>query len=213
MKRFIFLLLISLPLSLSAQETPNSTSSEDFSRPRGIIKISPLKFFISTFEIGVEAFNADFNRSFNIDLGFRSGNIEYEDGRGGSLEIGYRKYVTPMKLRERKTRRFYQGIYYSPSFHVGYFEGTDEYAYDPMGGVIYSNQEKITSFAPSFTLGLQKTLWEIIYLDVYIGGGIRFARINRTGTNNYNEYYNDGLFQPGYEGIFPKIGLKIGVGL
>lgn len=158
------------------------------------------------FELGIETFNADFSRSFNLDIGFRSSSYDYEDGSGFDAEIAYRRYVAPMRIHTRKSRDFYQGIYYSVFVRGETFSGIP---YDYYNGTPEPDEQRVNSIAPGFTLGLQKTLWEIIFLDVYFGGGVKISDAEDDG----DFYYDPDLTQPGYEGIFPRIGAKIGVRL
>lgn len=186
-------------------------SEYGFKLPKVVMKISPFQFVVSTLELGVEAFNSTYSRSFNASVGFRTGsNYYYNDGYGASLELGYRKYVAPMKYRARNNRESYQGVYYSLFVRGEYFKGeSNEYYY----GYPDTNTEKIYSIAPGFTIGFQKTLWQVILLDAYVGGGVKFSDIQyqTEPPPDYEPYYE--IFDPGYSGIFPKIGVKIGVGL
>jgi hypothetical protein len=184
--------------------------------PKAVFKISPLHFFNSTFQFGTELFNDARSRSANIDVGIRSGSQSYDDVKGFSTEIGYRKYVKPMTLRTRKSgRQFHQGIYYNFFVSGSYFSGyNDSYQYyTPSAAPTYDNR-KVTfkSFGAGFYMGLQKTLWEVVLMDIYVGGGIKMTEANRSA--DYNDYYYDeDLFDPGFEGIYPKIGIKFGIGL
>lgn len=209
LKHFIFPVVILSVLSAKAQSEEN----KDFVLPKAVLKLSPFHFFNSTFQFGSEIFNQTRSRSFNIDVGVRSSSLTYDDAKGISTEIGFRKYVKPMTLRQRKSRQFYQGIYYNIFIQGSYFEGySQEYIYNPTTGGAY-DRYKITvkSIAPGFYMGLQKTLWEVVLMDAYIGGGVKISEIDRSQQVGY--YYDDELFAPGYEGIYPKIGIKIGIGL
>ena len=198
--------ILPLFLFITFQSWSQQTDEEKFVVPNALIKISPLQFFSSTLEMGIESFNAARNKSFNIDLGFRSGSADYRKGTGISGEIAYRKYASGLKMHTRKDRRFYQGIYYSVFVKVIYFHGEERYSYtiDPV-----DEDQEIWNGGPGFTLGLQKTLWQIIYLDVFIGGGIKFSNYSNDG----DPYFEPTITDPGYEGIYPKIGAKIGIGL
>lgn len=204
MRNFILPLLLVVSFELWSQEIDDENS---FIVPRSLIKIAPLQFFSSTLEMGIENFNADRNKSFNIDIGFRSGSADFRRGKGISTEIAYRKYASGLKMHTRKDRRFYQGIYYSVFVKAIYFKGEERYSFSTIDPV-YDDQE-IWNVGPGFTLGLQKTLWQIIYLDVFIGGGIKFSTYSDGG----DPYFEPTITDPGYEGIYPKIGAKIGIGL
>lgn len=209
MKKLLFAcLFLSITSMLYAQES----TEPGFTLPRVVVKISPLQFAVNTLELGLEVFNPTYSKSFNINLGFRSNSdYYYYDGYGTSTEIAYRKYVAPMKYRERGGRESYQGIYYSLLARGEYFKGEDEYN-DYNTGSLNRYNEKIWSITPGFTIGYQKTIWKVILLDAYVGGGVKFTTIQRniSLSDDYNYY---GIFDPGYSGIYPKIGVKIGIGL
>ena len=197
---------LSFTTILFAQED----SEPGFKLPRAVLKISPFHFVVNTLELGVEAFNPSYSRSFNFSVGFRTGSNDYYDGNGASLELGYRKYAAPMKYRARGNRESYQGVYYSLFVRGEYFKGeNNDYYYT---GYPDSYTEKTYAIAPGFTIGFQKTLWQVILLDAYVGGGVKFSDVEYLTTPpDYEPYY--GIFDPGYSGIFPKIGVKIGIGL
>jgi hypothetical protein len=209
-KTFLFVLLCISCFTSSGQ----SANENELVLPKTVFKISPLHFFNSTFQFGTELFNTTQSRSLNIDIGVRSNSQLYDDVKGISAEIGYRKYVKPMTLRTRKSRQFYQGIYYNFFVRGSYFEGfKEDYVYDPFsgGGTYVSHKLTARSIGPGFYMGLQKTIWEVVLMDIYVGGGIKISDINPSDRGDF--YYDDDLFDPGYEGIFPKIGIKFGIGL
>jgi hypothetical protein len=209
MRQLICIACLAFAFHCGAQEITEPT----FALPRNLIKLSPLQLFTNTLEIGVESFNSSFSKSFQASVGFRSGGLEYNKSKGVSLELAYRKYVLPMKFNTRKHRGFYQGIYYSVFVQGAYFKGTEHYGYYPNPGTGVTTgdfEQTIRSISPGFTLGLQKTLWKVVFLDVYVGGGLRFSDIDAPNVSQYVDYT---ITDPGYEGIYPKIGAKIGVGL
>lgn len=211
MRPLVIIICVGFSIVSYAQES----SPPDFTFPKTLIKLSPLQLFTNTLELGIESFNPSFSKSFQGSLGFRSGSNDFRKGKGASIEVAYRKYVSPMKYQNRRQRESYQGVYYSIYLNGTYFKGTenDYYYYDPNTGAPYqTNYTEITNaVSPGFTIGMQKTLWKVLVLDVFVGGGIRFADVSRTDTVPYYSSYT--VFEPGYEGIYPKIGAKIGVGL
>jgi hypothetical protein len=204
-----------LALFAASVSCAQDTDTRDFTMPRSLIKISPFQFFANTLELGVESFNASYSRSFQATVGFRTGSGFYDEGKGIHLEFAYRKFVTPMELRNRRSNDFYQGIYYSFYAGTSYFEGenTSYSYYDPNTGQVLMSQYSATivSLTPGFTLGLERTFWRVVILDVYVGGGIRLSKADYSGSN-YDIYDSD-VFDPAYDGIYPKIGAKIGVKL
>jgi hypothetical protein len=207
--------IIALLILLFITKVAVSQEAPEFTFPRSLVKLSPLQLFNNTLELGVETFNSKLSKSFQVTAGFKSGSADFDDGQGASLELAFRKYVLPMELRVRKSREFYQGIYYSLYVGGAYFEGkASSYGYyDPNTNtwINGSYSATIKSISPGFTIGLQKTLWKVLVLDVFIGGGIKFSESHYSGTNYYPEY--SGILDPGYDGIYPKFGGKIAVGL
>lgn len=205
------ILLVIACFSVGIAVFAQDDSESGFKLPRTFLKISPLQFVANTLELGIEAFNPTYSKSFNFSFGFRSGSNDYYDGNGASVELAYRKYAAPMKYRVRGNRESYQGIYYSFFVRGEYFKGEDE---DYYSGFPETYMQEIFSIAPGFTIGFQKTLWQIIMLDAYVGGGVKFSDVQYLTTSppvDYEPYY--GILDPGYSGIFPKIGVKIGIGL
>lgn len=184
--------------------------------PRSSIKIAPLHFFSGTFQFGFEFFNPSYSRSLNIDLGFRTGSDDYRSANGFSGELGLRKYVKPLTRQETiingKEKSFYQGIYYNFYLQGGYFSGKDSRSsfLSPFSGVT-EHDVTITYISPGFYIGLQRTLWEVLMIDIYLGGGFRMAENDYTP--ELSEEIELDIFDPGYQGIYPKLGIKIGIGL
>jgi hypothetical protein len=211
MKKNLFIIAFAIAFNCCAQKSGTPT----FSLPRNLVKLSPFQLFTNTLELGIESFNPSYSKSFQVSLGLRSGSVYYYTGKGASLEFAYRKYAAPMKFYNRKQREFYQGIYYSLFLNSAYFKGRDTYYsyYNPNGSTntLVDFSDQIWSIAPGFTIGFERTLWKVLVLDVFVGGGIRFTDVQRKGTMPYSNGYE--ITDPGYEGIFPKIGAKIGVGL
>jgi hypothetical protein len=207
MKNLLLVVLCSLMINvLLAQSDPEPT----FQLPRTIVKLSPFQFAASTLELGIETFNPTYSKSFNLSVGLRSGSNDYNDGKGVSCELAFRKYAAPMKFRSRGNRQYYQGIYYTLFAKGEYFKGENIDYY-------YTNTETYTekTFAvtPGFAIGFQRTFWQIIFMDVFVGGGVKFSNVDYLDTPpaDYDPHYD--IFDPGYSGIYPKIGVKIGIGL
>jgi hypothetical protein len=205
MKYFIVFLMCLATTSLLAQDQPEPS----FKMPRATIKMAPLKFFERTFELGVETFDRNYKRSLNLDLGFKSGDEEFDYARGYNFELGYRRYAPSVKFKSNGDRNFYRGIYYSISVRTQYFKGRDT---DYSSGDPITRRQTTKSIAPGFTFGWQRTLWEAMVLDLYVGGAVRFAE-NEYPDGPIDQHQDVSIFNPRYEGIMPKIGLKLGIGL
>jgi hypothetical protein len=204
MKQVSFLFLCCLSVCVNAQ-----TTQETKPVPGALIKIAPFQFFSHTLELSIEALNADYTKAFQLSAGFRSGQGDVIEGKGITGTIAYRKYVRPLSMPSKKNPDAVQGIYYSLLLRGEYFKGEEEY----YGFSQFERtKETIYNLSPGFTIGLQRTIFEVLFLDVYIGGAIKFAAIDYEGTPPYEQVDYD-IFHPGYEGIYPVLGVKIGVGL
>jgi hypothetical protein len=177
--------------------------------PRALIKISPLQFFSQTLELSVEMLNHDYSRALQISGSLRSGQSDYIDGHGAGGTLAYRKYVRPLTTPTQRNPEAVQGIYYSVFLKADYFTGEEQYWGQSQ---FDKTEEEIASVSPGFSIGLQRTIFEVLFLDVYIGGGIKFAAVNYVGFTPSEQLDYD-VFHPGYDGIYPVVGIKIGVGL
>ncbi|HYC85478.1 MAG TPA: hypothetical protein VEB86_09660, partial [Chryseosolibacter sp.] len=62
-----------------------------------------------------------------ISAGFRSGQTDFIEGRGGSLTLAYRKYVLPLSTPANRNPDASQEIYYSILVKGETFKGEEEY--------------------------------------------------------------------------------------
>jgi|GEM_PF-6644206 len=205
MKASFFIPLLFLCVSANSQ-----SRTEDTNNPaRAIIKLSPLHFFSQTLELSVETLDPNYTRAFQISVALRSGQAEYIEGRGGGVTLAYRKYVRPLSTPSVRDPAVFQGIYYSVYLKGDVFQGEEDYWGQSQ---FFKTKENVRSIGPGFIIGLQRTIFQVLYMDVYIGGGIKFADVTYDGTAP-DDQINYDLFHPAYEGIYPAVGLKIGVGL
>jgi hypothetical protein len=222
MRNAILLLLAVLSLvsfATFAQETETIS--------RTIFKLSPQHFIHNSLKAGIERFNTTHSGSFAF---FATGRLENADNAflpegydGLAGEIQFRKYISPMKLRtSRKNNTYHQGIYGAAYLQGGSYSGgfSDEYSfYDPNTGQYvtqynYSFKESVTNYGFGFALGYQKTVWQVVFLEAFVGGGIQFSQRTISGNKPEQGFFGySGIADPGFEGILPKIGLHIGIGL
>jgi len=220
----LFLALVSLSAFAQTPDVPVK---------RFLFKLSPQHFTQNTLKVGGEYFNKNFTHSFAIYASAVSGDktedyyyfSDYQyDGLGGELQ--YRKYISPLKLNTTKRgKEYYQGIYFAGFLQGGGYSADRYYGYDgydpdnpdiPIWVVEYDYEESIKNLAFGFTLGVQRTLWKVLFIDVYVGGGFQLSEVTRTGlfpSRHEPYYYDPGISVPAYEGVLPKIGLQIGLGL
>lgn len=220
MKNPVSLLLALLGLGLSTAHAQDSLAS------RTIIKLSPQHFIHNSLKAGVERFNKTRTGSIALFITGRIENEEYtfdlegHDGLAGELQ--FRKYISPMKTHNSKRNNLvHQGVYGAAYIQGGSYSGDFEgvnTAYDPASGQYtsqpYSYSENIGNYGFGFTIGYQKSLWQVVFLEAFIGGGIQFSdKIVSGNAPDHDFFSSGGIADPAYKGILPKIGLTIGIGL
>jgi hypothetical protein len=205
MRYLVFSMLVMISGSAIGQDS-STPPSLPRPTPHQIIKISPFQFFAQTFEMSLESINQNYTKAFQISAGYRSGQIDFSDGRGATVTLAYRNYARPMNTPLKNHPEVSQGIYYSVYVKGDSFKGTETYFGQP------STETKILSISPGFTLGLQRTLFEVLFLDIYVGGGIKFPSITYSQANHPDQSNYD-IMSPGYSGIYPAIGVKVGIRL
>lgn len=224
MKRIVTLLILISRVAFGQEESVEYPS-------RTVFKLSPFHFTQNTLKVGIEAFSEDRTKSLNIYAGVRTSTENTSDlyttdrGYDGVLgELQYKKYVSPLKeYTSRKNRTYVQGIYAGVFVQGGAYSGNRhyvEYNFDPVTQVAtnveYRYKEDAWNAAIGFTLGAQRVFWNLLFVDVYIGGGLQIADGTKTGPvpqGNPYYYYHNTSYDPPYEGIIPKIGIQIGMGL
>ncbi|MBL7875317.1 MAG: hypothetical protein JNL53_06610 [Cyclobacteriaceae bacterium] len=200
--------------------------------PRALFKVAPQNFTENTLKVGTEIFNKKKTKSYTVYLygRFESNNSNqpfyYGEAfyKGLGCEFQYRKYISPLQnYITRKGKTYLQGIYFS-----GYLQGASYnnngdftyFSYDPTTGqqtnYIVNVEESIKNWGTGFTIGVHRTLWNVLYIDAYVGGGIQWSDITRSSNSNLNNYYYSSytdITDPAYQGIMPKIGLQVGIAL
>lgn len=221
------LLAISLTFCLmnevSAQETPIEI-------PRVLFKVAPQNFINNTLKIGAEIFSKDKKRSYAIfGYGrFTSTNNDpyyyeyYPPGFGG--EFQFRKYLSPLTVYlTKRNKEYLQGIYVSGYLQGGSYSANYidyRYYFDPNNpnqqSQNYTVEESIVNYGGGFTIGFHRTLWKVLFIDAYLGGGLQGANVDKTisptppqSPYGFSDYYD--ITDPRYSGVMPKFGLQIGV--
>ena len=220
MKTFILTLGLIAPVMLLAQQHVDLR--------RTAFKTSPQHFANHQLKIGIERFNASLNKSVVFYLygtvQNNSENMSFDrlgySGLGG--EAQFRRYLSPMTEKfTRLGKSFYQGIYLAGFVQGGHYSRDQRYRqYYSQGGTQvveeYELKKNVGNWAAGFTLGIQRTLWNIVFLEAYVGGGAQFSDVITFAIPQQHYYYypdDTGISSPDYQGILPKIGFQIGVGL
>jgi hypothetical protein len=203
-KIFSFLLCLFFSVFLKAQESDYSNT---------LIKNSPFHFFDGTFHLSYERVITN-NKSLNISGGFhfRGENFYHnmQEDVGWNGEIQLRRYLISFD-----SDLVLNGVYFAPYFKGGYFKYKEmSYWYvnydsngDPYDVLYPELFSEIKNYQGGVIMGVQILLKEIIAFDLFLGGGIQYADINRD--NFYNS--NNGIWGRSYSGVVPRVGLNIGV--
>lgn len=222
-----------LPLSLYAQ-TETEAHLESLSEKRTVVKVTPQQFLRNTLQIGGEFFlSPTMNRSLSLYLAPTAGggtmdnwswnSYDYTE-TGLSGELQYRYYASPFKTqREGKGKPFQQGVYVAAYLRGEYF--SNDYRirnfniFDPNTNTnIILNadiNEKIFALNPGVMLGFQRSLWEHVVIDAYVGGGLRYTGIDKVSSlsdiPDFRHPWGEGIFGRQFQGMMPRFGLSVGV--
>ena len=192
---------------------------EDLRKPI-VIKLSPLHFFDRSIQVNGELFKKNFKTSLLLGFtGTYRSDKEVID-KGGSLEIQFRHY--PRTFRA-DTNNWYRnsaaGFYVGLSASVGvnaYTVLTQSYVSSTQT-LEYSTTANSQWVTPSVLIGYQLIVWESMYLDFYVGGGIKLNNVEKStnipGADPDDQLNNTSLFSRYYTGVLPKLGFTLGIGL
>lgn len=199
--------LIFIAIILSLQSYGQETSIPDPVFPRTVIKIHPVPLYGNIAELEVESFNRRRSKSLQATAGLRfADGRTFKNAREMTLEVAYRKYISPMKYYDGLIAPYYQGLYYSFFMAGSHFEGSNL-----SFSQIVSDETK-RSLSSGFTIGVQQTLFKMISLDVDIGGGFQVRELTYSNQLPYYAY----RVEPPYsvnQRFFLKAELRLGVAL
>ncbi|MCF8325116.1 MAG: hypothetical protein K9I84_09175 [Leadbetterella sp.] len=219
-----------------------------------IFKFQPFSLITGSMNFGEEIFNKSKTRSTVIGLGIRYINRKNDIYDNYGSVSAYKQSSKWQGATASVERRFYVpgffsgdkysfindksqfGIYLSPGVKVEYNQNDyDKSSFyqlqDPSkpssyNSTFYLNSGKISYLGvmPNMNIGLQFTLFQNLYIDTYIGGGIRFIsqkitnqKVDTIPTNamNYGYYgVNDNNALTTFvikEGVQPNFGFSLGL--
>jgi len=218
--RFVSLALLVSAMAVAQSPAPPLPS-------RTLLKLSPQHFVASTLQIVVEQFNPDFSRSWNVSIGVRYQENNRGQGRehqgeyiqGADVNIQYRFYVRPIQIvTSPKNRQFAQGLYVGPFLNAGMYEVDDEgyrmSSSSPgnFSRTAWGNRYNTRHLAGGLTVGLQRTFWKVMMVDVFAGGAFRYCDVEMV-SNQVSTERAIGVLHPGFHGFFPRIGFNLGITL
>ena len=199
-----------------ASVTWSSAQNSDGVIPRTILKTSPQHFVINALKLGVERFNASHTKSLAVFITARiqGDDNEFDGYNGLAGELQYRKYISPMKAYfTGKNKKFYRGIYAAGFVQGGAYSGEFKQTSMWYPHLDYDYSEKVSNWAVGFSIGYHRTIWEVIFIDAYLGGGVQWCESVLSGPQIPDFARYDTIVDPDYKGIAPKAGVQIGIAL
>jgi hypothetical protein len=178
--------------------------------PVNIIKIVPQSFSKNTLKFSWEHSTSS-KASFNVSPFVALYDRRNEKVLGAGLDLAKKIYVSRMDSAAPL-----KGFYGAASICYAYYQtqykkfddttdGTAVFPYPPL--VERSVTEKIHQIGADLFLGYQFPVKKVLYVDVYLGGGLRYSFSSQGQNSNYKTGIND----YGYIGVIPKAGIKIGL--
>jgi hypothetical protein len=220
----LLLLILCLPVCADHAWNPSRRKGfEDLRKPI-VIKLSPFHFFDRQLSLTSEFFSKSYRRSIAITTNIIYGDNSNVYDVGGSLLIERRFY--PRGFNPDTTsmiRNSASGFYFSLAAQGGYSEFNDRQMnknrWDEFTVIPVDYNVSITSMwvAPMVTVGYQLILWDALYLDAFVGGGVKINQTKKSSPFpgvDLSEYYQDSeIFTRYFKGIFPRVGISLGIGL
>lgn len=196
MKKLIIVLILSISISGAFAQILATANSPEY---RNILKMSVSQFTRSTFQMGYERF-VNPNTSFYLTAGLTFQDSDYEKVFAVRNEAQMRFHVYTL-IKPKDSHR----LYFAPYLMNQYFE-TETQVYDNNGNYVWQT-DTFDAFGGGMLFGWSFSFANRINLDIYTGGGLR-KTFNYDGDEN--TYYNDDIFDYGYSGIVPRLGIDIG---
>lgn len=176
-----------------------------------MIHFNPLALTIGGMEIGYESATNNkesflFNAGFYLsqEAGFLDLKDDYSNMSGVRLEMQYRFY--------RKSNNYLRNVFMAPFFNLKTQTADhNETVYVPgpnPSTIINVTTYSATSVGLGYMLGSRKSIFENIYLDAAIGGGIFFPV-----SGDHHKELNIGLFSPFQKGVQFKASFGILIAL
>jgi hypothetical protein len=203
MKKLTFLLLFYFGLIYSAYTQA----------PVNIIKIVPQSLPNNTLKISLEhAASSNSKASINISPFITLYDRKNEQVYGAGLELAKKIYVSKIDSAS-PLKGFYGAASISYAYYSTHYKRYDDstttstfgYQTSISSGRKYS--ETIHQVGADIYLGYQFPIKKVLYVDIYLGGGLRYS----FSSQGSNSYYTNGINDYAYTGIIPKAGIKIGL--
>jgi hypothetical protein len=195
MKKFL-IVFVSMAASLMSEAQVLATANSP--EYKNVFKMSVSLFVQSTFQMGYEHFFQP-NTSFYITGGLTYQDSDYDKVWGVRNEAQMRFHVFTV-IKPRESYR----LYFAPYLLNQYFEA-EEQVYDNYGNYVWAS-DSFDAFGLGMLFGWSYSFANRINLDIYTGGGIR----KTFGYDDSNNFSSNGVFEYGYSGIVPRLGIDVG---
>ncbi len=208
-------IFLSLMLAVSSLSLSAVTKFDEPVTKNGLYKkmihLNPLALTIGGFEMGYERVTTK-KESFYINAGYylssEAGALdlkdEYSNMNGFRLEVQYRFY--------RKPNNYIRNVYLAPFANFKTVSADyNRYIYNsspPYGSTTVTENRSATTVSFGYMLGMRRSVFENIYMDLGIGGGI-FLPVS--GDNHKD--LNIGLFSPYQKGVQFKASFGFSIAL
>lgn len=208
-------IFLSLMLAVSSLSLSALTKFDEPVTKNGLYKkmihLNPLALTIGGFEMGYERVTTK-KESFYINAGYylssEAGALdlkdEYSNMNGFRLEAQYRFY--------RKPNNYIRNVYLAPFANFKTVSADyNRYIYNsspPYGSTTVTENRSATTVSFGYMLGMRRSVFENIYMDLGIGGGI-FLPVS--GDNHKD--LNIGLFSPYQKGVQFKASFGFSIAL
>jgi hypothetical protein len=196
---FLILLCSGLFFNVQAQSPVNLIKIVPQSLPNNTLKISWEHGTSSKASINVSPFITLYDR-------------KNEKVWGAGIELAKKIYVSRMDSAA-PLKGFYGAGSFSYAFYSTEYKRYDDSTFTGIygnptrtsSGRIY--HETINQIGADLFLGYQFPIKKVLYIDVYLGGGLRYS----FSSEGSNSYYKSGINDYAYIGVIPKAGVKIGL--
>jgi len=139
------------------------------------------------------------NTSLYLTTGLNFQDSDYDRNWGVRTEAQMRFHVYTV-IKPKESHR----LYFAPYLMNHYLE-TETRDYSGSGYDVWRT-DTFDAFSGGMLFGWSFSFANRINLDIYSGGGLR-KTFNYDKTDSYN---NDGIWDYGYSGIIPRLGIDIG---
>ncbi len=203
------------PVSGNSQTDTSQSDGQSRTLSEGFaISLVPQTFFKSGFRVDVAYFFANSSQSLVItpaiyegDIGGRGNNLNDPRLSGFGAELVHKIYFLNQEALKKQIDDTERIIYLG---HGPFYRNfTVEYGRDGSAG----ETRDINKYGYSLMFGLTLLTEFNLYLDAYVGGGIRrssYSTSDNSATGR-RKIYDRSLIDYEFEGVLPVSGLKLGV--